>query len=425
MSRSSRSTSSRAASSRVSWSSSSFEANQYVVAERGTPARSATARWVTAPVPRSPTSANVARRIVSRRAAPLGTFVLLTGTNVPLMTTATDAISYEDLYARWERGNWRASEIDFSEDARQWREELSDLERRAALRNYALFFWGEDAVADGLSTYIEAAPLDEQKYFLAPQKVDEARHAVFFGRFMHEVVGIGGTSTQERLAALEPQLTWASARCSSGSRRCPRSFAAGPRCRPDVGDHALPHRHRGDPRPAGAALHHELPGAARAPTRLPRGDGAGGPGRAAAHRLRREAAVGSRPAGPPLPARGRRHDPRGGAIHNCGAGPAGLGPPLHGGLRIHARGDRRRGRPVARDEDAQRRAPARGAAGAAGVFSTEVEPIVRARNGQRLVWAGVLGEKNGPPKRDPETMRVLFERCAAASIGARRPRAPG
>jgi Ribonucleotide reductase, small chain len=208
MSRSSRSTSSRAASSRVSWSSSSFEANQYVVAERGTPARSATARWVTAPVPRSPTSANVARRIVSRRAAPLGTFVLLTGTNVPLMTTATDAISYEDLYARWERGNWRASEIDFSEDARQWREELSDLERRAALRNYALFFWGEDAVADGLSTYIEAAPLDEQKYFLAPQKVDEARHAVFFGRFMHEVVGIGGTSTQERLAALEPQLTW-------------------------------------------------------------------------------------------------------------------------------------------------------------------------------------------------------------------------
>jgi Ribonucleotide reductase, small chain len=115
---------------------------------------------------------------------------------------------YEDLYARWERGNWRALEIDFSEDTRQWREEFSELERRAALWNYALFFWGEDAVADGLSPYIDAAPLEEQKYFLATQQVDEARHAVFFSRFMHEVVGIEGTSTQERLAALEPQLTW-------------------------------------------------------------------------------------------------------------------------------------------------------------------------------------------------------------------------
>jgi len=120
---------------------------------------------------------------------------------------AVDKISYEDLYARWEKANWSAMEIDFSEDARQWREELTDFERRAALWNYALFFWGEDAVADNLSPYIDAAPLEEQKYFLATQQVDEARHAVLFGRFMREVVGLGRDQA-ESLEAIRPHLTW-------------------------------------------------------------------------------------------------------------------------------------------------------------------------------------------------------------------------
>src|SRR6266567_929256 len=119
----------------------------------------------------------------------------------------TDAITYADLYARWERGNWRATELDFSEDARQWREDFTEFERQAALWNYCLFFWGEDAVADNLSPYIDAAPLEEQKYFLATQQVDEARHAVFFGRFMREVVQ-NGDSYASSLDATRPELTW-------------------------------------------------------------------------------------------------------------------------------------------------------------------------------------------------------------------------
>jgi hypothetical protein len=119
----------------------------------------------------------------------------------------TDAISYTDLYSRWERGNWRATELDFSEDARQWREEFTEFERHAAVWNYCLFFWGEDAVADNLSPYIDAAPLEEQKYFLATQQVDEARHAVFFKRFMHEVCGIGDGSMSSGLSTIKPQLT--------------------------------------------------------------------------------------------------------------------------------------------------------------------------------------------------------------------------
>src|SRR5580700_5362710 len=118
-----------------------------------------------------------------------------------------DAISYEDLYARWERGNWSATELDFTEDARQWREDFTEFERTAALWNYCLFFWGEDAVADNLSPYIDAAPREEQKYFLTTQQVDEARHAVFFKRFMHEVCGIGDGSMASGLQAIKPQLT--------------------------------------------------------------------------------------------------------------------------------------------------------------------------------------------------------------------------
>ena len=138
---------------------------------------------------------------------------MATATPIPTPTDSdpaslpTDAISYADLYARWERGNWRATELDFTEDARQWREEFTDFERQAAMWNYCLFFWGEDAVADNLSPYIDAAPLEEQKYFLATQQVDEARHAVFFKRFMQEVCGIGDGSMSSGLNAIKPQLT--------------------------------------------------------------------------------------------------------------------------------------------------------------------------------------------------------------------------
>jgi hypothetical protein len=44
---------------------------------------------------------------------------------------AADQISYADLYVRWEQGNWRASEIDFTVDRQQWTNVFSDFERRA------------------------------------------------------------------------------------------------------------------------------------------------------------------------------------------------------------------------------------------------------------------------------------------------------
>src|SRR5579859_6945735 len=118
-----------------------------------------------------------------------------------------DQISYEDLYARWEQGNWSATRINFSTDRRQWDEDFTDIERQATLWTYSMFFHGEDSVANNLSPYIDAAPREEQKYFLATQQVDEARHAVLFARFMREVAG-RGEDTMTALEATRPELTW-------------------------------------------------------------------------------------------------------------------------------------------------------------------------------------------------------------------------
>ena len=129
-------------------------------------------------------------------------------TSTPEHRSATADVSYTDLYRRWELGNWSATEIDFTQDKIDWHEKLTEEQRRAALWFYNLFFHGEDAVTDGLSPYIDAAPLEEQKYFIATQQVDEARHSVFFKRFMDEVVGLGDGTMAGGMAATEGLLTW-------------------------------------------------------------------------------------------------------------------------------------------------------------------------------------------------------------------------
>ncbi|HEX6228216.1 MAG TPA: ribonucleotide-diphosphate reductase subunit beta, partial [Solirubrobacterales bacterium] len=118
-----------------------------------------------------------------------------------------DSVTYEDLYHRWEQGNWSAYDIDFSQDREGW-EALSDLQRRSAMWIYSMFFYGEDRVADTLAPYVTAAPTEEQSYFLATQQVDEVRHSVFFHRFFKEVIGVGGESIQATLSSTLPQLNW-------------------------------------------------------------------------------------------------------------------------------------------------------------------------------------------------------------------------
>ncbi len=128
----------------------------------------------------------------------------MTITELPMATK----IDYRDLYERWENANWSATGLDFTQDKTDWDEQFTDFERKAAIWNYSMFFHGEDSVAENLSPYIDAAPREEQKYFLTTQQVDEARHAVFFARFMREVVGLGSEDVASGLAATRPDLSW-------------------------------------------------------------------------------------------------------------------------------------------------------------------------------------------------------------------------
>lgn len=116
-------------------------------------------------------------------------------------------ITYEDLYSRWEQGNWSAYDLDFSKDKAGW-DALSDVQRRSAMWIYSMFFYGEDRVADTLAPYVTAAPTEEQSYFLATQQVDEVRHSIFFHRFFKEVIGVGGETVQQTLSSTLPQLNW-------------------------------------------------------------------------------------------------------------------------------------------------------------------------------------------------------------------------
>jgi len=66
---------------------------------------------------------------------------------------------------------------------------------------------GEEAVARDLTPVLDAAPGFPESIFLTTQIVDEARHHVFFDRFMREVAGLGN-DTRSTLSAVDPYLTW-------------------------------------------------------------------------------------------------------------------------------------------------------------------------------------------------------------------------
>ncbi|MDQ4094956.1 MAG: ribonucleotide-diphosphate reductase subunit beta [Actinomycetota bacterium] len=114
---------------------------------------------------------------------------------------------YERLYREWEESHWSATAIDFTADARHWREVLDEQQREASLWNYALFLEGVTRVSRSLTAVLDAAPSPAHALFVSSQIVDEARNRMFLDRFMREVAGKGHdpTSTSE---ALEHYMTW-------------------------------------------------------------------------------------------------------------------------------------------------------------------------------------------------------------------------
>ena len=112
--------------------------------------------------------------------------------------------SYMDLYRRWEAQQWSVGDIDFSLDRQDWLE-ATDLERKATLWSYRLFFNGEERVTSTLAPFVWAAPSPEIEVFLSTQMVDEARHTVFFEKWWREVAGTDSRDMTGLLREIRPE----------------------------------------------------------------------------------------------------------------------------------------------------------------------------------------------------------------------------
>jgi ribonucleoside-diphosphate reductase beta chain len=111
-------------------------------------------------------------------------------------------LGYRQLYALWERQNWKVHELDFSVDKEQW-----VLTPREAQENtiwsLGSFYVGEERVTADLAPFLLAAPSGEIELFLATQLVDEARHAAFFDRFGAEVMCLSSDDLRGRMREVE------------------------------------------------------------------------------------------------------------------------------------------------------------------------------------------------------------------------------
>ena len=114
-------------------------------------------------------------------------------------------LTYHELYALWERQNWRASEIDFSVDREHWLASPTDAQRDTTW-SLASFYIGEERVTATLGPFLSAAPSGEIEVFLATQLVDEARHTAMFDRFGAEVMALSAEDLRGRIGELEEMM---------------------------------------------------------------------------------------------------------------------------------------------------------------------------------------------------------------------------
>ena len=120
---------------------------------------------------------------------------------------AADAISYDDLYRRWEEPPNGAPPRSTSPKTPRAGTALSDIQKKSGLA-----FTRCSSTARTPSPTISPPTLTPRRArsrstSSATQQVDEVRHAVFFHRFFREVIGAGET-IQATLASTEPELNW-------------------------------------------------------------------------------------------------------------------------------------------------------------------------------------------------------------------------
>lgn len=113
-----------------------------------------------------------------------------------------ELLSYQQLYALWEKQNWKAHELDFSVDKEQWLTTPAESQAHTAW-SLGSFYIGEERVTADLAPFLLAAPSGEVEMFLATQLVDEARHTAFFDRFGGEVMALSADDLRGRMRELE------------------------------------------------------------------------------------------------------------------------------------------------------------------------------------------------------------------------------
>jgi ribonucleoside-diphosphate reductase beta chain len=116
-----------------------------------------------------------------------------------------DLMDYQQLYALWERQNWRAHELDFSVDREQWVASPAEAQENM-LWSLGSFYIGEERVTADLAPFVPAAPSGEIEAFLATQLVDEARHAVFFDRYGAEVLALEAGDLRGRMLEIQSRM---------------------------------------------------------------------------------------------------------------------------------------------------------------------------------------------------------------------------
>src|SRR5262245_53983395 len=113
---------------------------------------------------------------------------------------------YAELYRRWEAQPWSPLALDFSRDAEQWRTATPELRRQwMGIGRFHGFHLGEAHLMRALAAFLEALPRPDQRRFVATQIADEARHDVFFDRFLEEALGLPPEETSDE--AVLPRLS--------------------------------------------------------------------------------------------------------------------------------------------------------------------------------------------------------------------------
>jgi ribonucleoside-diphosphate reductase beta chain len=114
-------------------------------------------------------------------------------------------LDYSQLYALWERQNWRATDLDFTVDREQWLTTPTEAQLNT-IWSLGSFYVGEERVTADLAPFLGAAPSGEVELFLATQLVDEARHAAFFDRFGAEVMALSADDLRGRMREVQDTL---------------------------------------------------------------------------------------------------------------------------------------------------------------------------------------------------------------------------